>query len=165
MTFELGDGPEQDLYAPELKALILKFFALGVFLGWGAAPVCSSFSQAVWPHVCTLEHPRGLGGISSSTKKKVTDGNLCAHWLLELMELSLWLFLVENPGSSYLFALPPWRSFSWLLADQLLPLRSSLAEKNEIPDQFSASFFLSKDHRHVVPRSWTMVVQEYPKGV
>jgi len=82
----------------------------GLFLGWGAAPVCSSFSVAITPPVRNLEFPFGRPDASEKMKVKMEDGNQCALWLLDLASLSVSKgihFWIENPDLSWFFRLPP----------------------------------------------------------
>ena len=183
VTFELEDGPNQNLDDERLRSLLSKFVAWGVFECWGAAPVCSSFSQAVWPRVRSLASPWGFEeGVSPSMQEKISRGNSCALWLVSLAELSLdldVLFWIENPDTSYLFKLPPWVT--------LVEAHESLGSWRVDYCRFKAKWrkrtrFLSNSalrghdtfclggHSHIVLRgrssfhrkSWTSVAQAYP---
>ena len=59
----------------------------GLFLGWGAAPVCSSFSVAITPPVRNLDFPFGRPDASERMQVKMEEGNQCASWLLDLAPL------------------------------------------------------------------------------
>ena len=114
LTFEIEDGPGQDLNDILNRSHIARLLALGVFVAWGAAPVCSSFSVAITPPVRTCQHPEGLDNVSNRMKLKLLEGNSQSSWILELALLSALLsltFWIENPDLSWLFRQPDWRSF------------------------------------------------------
>ena len=179
LTFELNDGPEQDLDDLLLRELLTKYLSWGVFVAWGAAPVCASFSQAVCPAVRSKLHPWGLPeGLSANMKEKVERGNSSALWILGLMSLSLWLDIllwVENPDSSFLFRLPPWESLAATWSDRLgfwkldycrfgarWRKRTRIYANSVLQGHRS---LCTRDHEHIVLRgrkSWTAVAQAYP---
>ena len=114
LTFEIEDGPAQDLNDEKTRSNLARLLALGVFAAWGAAPVCSSFSVAITPPVRTCLHPEGISDVSDRMKLKILEGNSQSSWILELALLSVLLdltFWIENPDLSWLFRQPNWRSF------------------------------------------------------
>lgn len=188
ITYELNDGPEQDLDQDENRRVIGRLIALSVFQGWGTAPVCKSFSRAVFPPVRSREHPCGLPGLPLRTTmvEKVLQGNSSSLWLAGLAELSLLLgvwFWVENPDGSFLYLQPEWLMLedswkgvvgSWRLdyCRFNAPWRKrtrvfgNTALKNHVT-------FCSGGHQHILlhgrsklhKKSWTLVAQPYPKMV
>ena len=65
LTFEIEDGAAQDLNDDGNRQSIARLLALGIFLAWGAAPVCFPFSVAITPPVRTLLQPEGLENVSN----------------------------------------------------------------------------------------------------
>ena len=186
LTFEILHDASEDLDNVSLRKKIHRLCELGVFGGWGAAPVCASFSVAVTPPVRSKEYPYGKPNLTANMEKKVAQGNSSARWLLSLVVLSLRIglwFWIENPDLSWFFRLPDWvrllNSYSqsigfwrldfcrfgkkWrkrtkILTNSLLRGKLTFCTRNHdhIPLRGRSSF-----HR----RSWTAVAQPYPHAL
>ena len=186
ITFELNDGPSQDLNSKSLRSSLKKMISYGLFLGWGAAPVCSSFSVAITPPVRNLEFPFGRPDASERMKVKMEDGNQCALWLLDLASLSIIKkvhFWIENPDMSWFFRLPPWKVFVLKHSKTInfwrcdyCRFRKKWRKRTKFLTSSvikGCSTFCTGDHEHIRLRgrsqkdkkSWTLVAQEYPVGV
>ncbi len=185
ITFEIEDGPTQDLNEVSNRKTLTKLLALGAFLAWGAAPVCSSFSVAITPPVRTSLHPEGLDGVSSRMKLKILEGNSQSSWILELVVLSALLdltFWVENPDLSWLFRQPNWVDFlspygGWDCGfwrfDQCRFYRKWRKRTRVLTSTGLAgtSTFCAGCKEHILLRgrsakhkcSWTRVAQSYPR--
>ena len=186
VTYELEDGPDQDLDSEECQKELMRLLALGVFQSWGGGPVCRSFSRAVTPAVRTREHPLGLEDMRISMREKVQQGNKSADWVCSLMEVSLLLgifFWVENPDGSFMFLLPRWASLveewmgelgSWRL--DYCRFGAAWRKRTKILTNSCLkphSTLCSRDHQHIPLRgrsafhrkSWTLLAQAYPKLV
>ena len=94
LCFDIKDGPEQDLEDPQLRRKLEWLIKAGAFLAVGAAPVCSSFSQAITPPVRTWQFPFGKPDVSPTMQAKNDSGNDHARWLLGLLML---LFALHSP--------------------------------------------------------------------
>ena len=186
VTYEINDGPGQDLNSKPLRTSIKKMIKYGLFLGWGAAPVCSSFSVAITPPVRNCEFPFGRPDATERMKVKMMEGNESASWLLDLAELSVELsveFWLENPDLSWFFRLPTWKAFlmkhpkvvdfwrcDYCRFRKRWRKRTKFLTSTVIK---GCSTFCSGGHTHIRLRgrslrdkkSWTLVAQEYPTGV
>ena len=187
ISFDIIYDPSEDLHDPLVRQKIEQLLKSGAILGWGAAPVCASFSTAVTPAIRTLEEPYGKqDGVSATVKEKLKMGNDCATWLLSLMSLSLLLsiqFWIENPDLSWLFRLPCWKRFIAEHAEVLGVWRADycrFGKKWRKRTRFLTTTclkghttFCLGGHEHITLRgrssfhrkSWTAVAQPYPSGV
>ena len=106
VTFELLDGISQDLNDDQLRKDIASVIKAGLFWGFGASPVCASFSVAITPPVRTRDYPEGIPDMSDKMKVKVLEGNSCVAWLVSILCLCISMdivFWLENPAGSWLF--------------------------------------------------------------
>lgn len=186
VTFDILHDPSEDLLSGFLQRRIERLISLGAILGWGAAPVCCSFSVAVTPPIRTALRPYGIAEVSHKTKKKILQGNKSAKWLLRLMQISLdssIQFWLENPDLSWLFRLPCWKKFvlkhchklgfwrtdfcrfgkKWrkrtrILTTTILRNQKTLCLGGHVHQTLRGR---SAWHR----KSWTLVAQPYPRGL
>lgn len=186
LTFDIEHSAKEDLDAKPLQHKLERLLQLGVFCGWGAAPVCSSFSTAITPPVRTLAEPWGISTASAGMKEKMRLGNRSAMWLLQLMQISLLLgihFWLENPDLSWLFRLPPWKRFIEKHMDRIgfwrldycrygtrwrkrTRVLTSTVLKGYRTLCLGCSSHLKLRGRSTAHRaSWTRVAQPYPSGV
>ena len=182
ITFELEDGPNQDVLSEQNKSLIERLLRSGFILGLGAAIFCSSFSRAVRPPVRSASLPYGLPNLSRKMEEKVKLGNRHAQWLAHLLQVCIELkihFWVENPDGSFLWYLDEFVELGARTASQVFRLDyCTLGTKWRKRSRFLTSthlrgqkFWCSRDHTHlrlsgwskVHGRSWTRVAQTYPK--
>ena len=189
ITFELEDGPEQDLDAEDLRCDLARLIALGVFRAWGGGPVCKSFSRAICPAVRSRDVPEGLPEARPSMIDKINQGNSCSLWLSQLAELSLLLnifFWIENPDGSFFFLQKEWVALfakwggesgelgMWRL--DYCRFGTPWRKRTRIIGNSvlqNCCTFCTRDHVHtplrgrsrVHRKSWTLVAQPYPKGV
>ena len=182
ITFELDDGANQDVLAPENKQLIEGLLRSGCILGLGVAIFCSSFSRAVRPPVRTSSSPYGISGLSSKMQEKVLLGNSHAIWVAGLVTLCRQLsihYWVENPDGSFLWLLPEFLSLGSTEARHLWRLdyctmgapwrkRTRFMTSCHLAGQ---TFWCSRKHSHIPLKgwcrakrcSWTRVAQTYPR--
>ena len=186
LTFEILHDASEDLDKVSLRRKIHRLCELGAFSGWGAAPVCASFSVAVTPPVRSREHPYGKPNLTANMEKKVHLGNSSAKWLLSLVVLSLKIglwFWIENPDLSWFFRLPEWirllETFSprigfWRLDFCRFGKKWRKRTKVLTNTLLSGKLTLcTRDHDHIPlrgrssyhRRSWTAVAQPYPDAL
>ncbi len=186
LCFDIIYGAEQDLSCEALRADLTFLVKHRVFFGFGAAPVCRSFSVAVTPPIRSNLFPYGVPGVSETVRERLLDGNSTAVWLILLIETAMTHdthFWIENPAMSWLFRLPEflelilrlrekvgfwvadycrfgrrWRKRTKFLTS--CPIRGyrTLCKgcKEHIKLRGRSSY-----HR----KSWTLVAQPYPLGV
>lgn len=185
VSYDFADGPQQDLLDPSVRALLERMLVLGIFCGWGAALVCSSFSVAITPPVRNAEFPEGRPDVSERMQVKICEGNSFGDWVLKLLLLSEKLFIgcwVENPDLSWLFRQPKWLEFQtttkqfgcWRF-DMCRFGRKWRKRTRVLMNLFlkGTSTFCTGCKHHFQLRgrsklrkkSWTLVAQPYPKGV
>ena len=183
-TFELNDGPEQDLLDPTVRATVEAMIAGKKVRAVGLAPPCNSMSTAISPPVRTLQFPRGVPWLSGSMRKKVKDANSHAAWCVELIKLcqehgvERWL---EQPDSSWMWRFTGFKSYRRPAAPTLwrtdlcvfgTPWRKRTRLATSLRDLAGRRDFCRCRLPHVVLRgrstefrkSWTAVAQPYPKG-
>ena len=121
LTFEWNRGSAENLLEPELRKKILKLVRGKAFLSLSAAPICASFSVAVTPPVRSKRFPRGMPGLRTSMRQKVSEGNSHNDYMRELLEVCEELgigYTFENPDTSWW-----WRQRGWK------PWRSSASQR------------------------------------
>eukprot|EP00438_Fugacium_kawagutii_P021002 Skav228367 [mRNA] locus=scaffold1981:191093:195553:+ [translate_table: standard] len=182
ITFELDDGPNQDVLAPDNKELIESLLRSGCILGLGIAIFCSSFSRAVRPPVRSSQLPYGLPGLTPKMQAKVLLGNAHAIWVAFLVTLCVQLgigYWVENPDGSFLWLLPEFLRLGSNVASKLWRLdyctmgtpwrkRTRFMTSCHLAGQ---TFWCSRRHSHVPLKgwcrakrcSWTRLAQTYPR--
>lgn len=186
LTFDIEHSAKEDLSDKLLQHKLERLLQLGAFCGWGAAPVCSSFSTAITPPVRSINEPWGLSTASPGMKEKMQAGNRSAMWLLQMMKISLLLgihFWLENPDLSWLFRLPPWKRFVekhsekigfWRLdycrygtrwRKRTRILTSSVLKGHRTFCLGCASHLKLRGRSSAHRASWTRVAQPYPTGV
>eukprot|EP00435_Cladocopium_sp_Y103_P036916 s1777_g9.t1 len=114
LTYELKRAPCENLLEKETQETIFTLLKLEAFLSVGMAPVCRSFSRAVTPAVRSAQYPRGLPVLTVVMRGRVTEGNLMADFLEEVIKLCnelLIAFWCENPDTSFLWFLKGWRLY------------------------------------------------------
>lgn len=181
LCFDIKDGPEQDLEDPQLRRKLEWLIKAGAFLAVGAAPVCSSFSQAITPPVRAWQFAFGKPDVSPTMQAKIDSGNDHARWLLMLLFDLHIPFWVENPASSWLFRLPDWAKWvqesgvkSWIV--DYCRFHMAWRKRTRFLTTLRLAGFSTlcfRDHQHfplrgrshVHRKSWTLVAQPYPKGV
>ncbi len=186
ITFDLAHGEAQDLNGPDLRETLERLLVIGLFFGWGAAPVCSSFSVAITPPVRTPERPEGIDAVSDKMAVKIAEGNSMNDWVLSLCILSLeegLLFWVENPAGSWFFKQRAWLAWMKKVGNVVgfwtvdycrygtaWRKRTKFCSNLVFRDQKTLCL---RDHIHLALRgrskdhgkSWTLVAQPYPLGV
>ena len=185
ITVELDDGPQQDLLDPHLQHELETMLRIGLFFGFGAALVCSSFSVAVTPPVRTRDFPEGKPDVSERMAVKIREGNAFGTFVLRLLILACKFGLgcwVENPDLSWLFRQPAWLKLQseetslglwrfdmcrfgrkWRKRTRVL---MNLCLKGTSTFCKGCSYHLQLRGRSAFHgKSWTLVAQPYPKGV
>lgn len=100
------DAEWGNLLDPRIRRLVNLVVLGRAVCGIGAAPVCSSFSQAVRPCPRSREHPRGNPGLSPSMFRKVAEGNKHCDFVAGVLCLALRVQLhmwIESPHGSWLW--------------------------------------------------------------
>ena len=125
LSYDILNSKEQDLLKAEVQKEVIELIEQGIFVGIGAAPVCSSMSRAITPAWRTVAQPEGIQGLSSSQQAKVEAGNQFAKFIAQVGMLCLKLdlpFWFENPWLSFLWWIPSiqslrseWGVGFWLL--------------------------------------------------
>eukprot|EP00438_Fugacium_kawagutii_P022352 Skav233118 [mRNA] locus=scaffold1342:395006:405928:- [translate_table: standard] len=185
LCFDIEDGPDKDLNDPVLRGKIEKMIKAGCFIGVGGGPVCRTFSMAVRPPVRSKTEPFGRADVSDKMRAKIEEGNSMAMWCISILELSLTMKLsvwLENPGSSWLFRLPPWRSLMrrwpelqpWTVDYCRFGTAWRKRTKFYVNCGIAGAMTLCQGgHVHQLlqgrskkhQKSWTLVAQPYPSGV
>jgi len=126
LTFDIKDGPEQNLLEEKLRRQLESLLTDQAFCFVSIAPVCSSMSIAVTPPVRCRGHPMGIPGLSPKWQGKIRQGNSFAKWSCQLLCLCSKLgvaCVVENPTSSWM-----WRLRWWLRAAEATPFSDLIAD-------------------------------------
>ena len=186
LCFDIIYGYSQDLSSEELRKDLTFLISHRCFHGFGAAPVCRSFSVAVTPPIRTSSFPYGIPEVSEKVRERILDGNSTAKWLIVLVEAALKAgchFWIENPAMSWLFRLPEFlellerhsKRIGFWIADYC-----RFGRKWRKRTKFLTSCGIRgvktlckgcKEHLKLRGRSsyhgksWTLVAQPYPKGV
>ena len=184
LTYELSRSALQDLADAETQREVEELMDLGVFVGVGASPACSSMSRAVTPSLRSSSEPLGVSGLSSQQRRQVLQITL---WLLSYPEsararmLQGFLFWVENPVASYLWLLPCFGALSqaegagfWVC--DLCAFGTSWRKRTRIltnTDLRGKRTACPGCHRHQSLRgcspfdrkSWSKVAEPFPRGL
>ena len=182
LTFEIDDGPEQDVLSPESRKLIEQLLRSGCVLGLGIAIFCSSFSRAVRPPVRSSAEPYGLKDLDGKMLSKVLLGNSHAVFVSFLIRLCQVLgvhYWVENPDGSFLWLLPEFLSLGSNQAKNLCRLdycnfgtawrkRTRFLTSTHLAGQ---TWWCNRNHKHIPLKgwcrqkkmAWTRVAQTYPR--
>ena len=110
-TWELGDGPSNDLTCWEVESALHRDIEAGRVLGAAMAPPCKSFSianNASGP-IRSVRYPRGIPGLTGDRLARVREGNKTLNVTVRLIH-SLGKhrvpFSLEQPIGSYMWCLP-----------------------------------------------------------
>ena len=146
--------------------------------------MCSSLSVAITPPVRSREFPEGLPNVRDSMKQKIIDGNSFGFWVASLVTTYVdesTHFWVENPDSSFLWQLPPWRallssSFVTLFRTDFCrfgtPWRKRTKFATDIVCLADIKLLCTLDYSHTALRGcgpkglpWTKIAEPYPHGL
>ena len=186
LCFDIVFGFEQDLGCESLRGDLLYLLGQHCFHGFGAAPVCRSFSVAVTPPIRTLAFPYGISDVSEAVKERLLDGNSTAKWLIKMVVCAMKVgahFWIENPAMSWLFRLPEFLHLLEHFSGQIgfwIADYCRFGRRWRKRTKFLTSCGIKgyktlckgcKEHIKLRGRSqyhrksWTLVAQPYPKGV
>ena len=112
LCIDLAHQTEMDLMSSELRGRLDDLIDHGSFLTVGGGPPCSSLSVAVTPPVRTKHFPAGRPDLPLPARQRVRAGNVLASWMAAVYQRCVELAIavwVENPDSSWLWRLRPWK--------------------------------------------------------
>ena len=186
LCFDIIYGADQDLSCETLRADLVFLVKHRCFFGFGAAPVCRSFSVAVTPPIRSKLFPYGIPEVSEAVRERLLDGNSTAVWLVLMIDTAISNkvhFWIENPAMSWLFRLPEFLEIMSRLRGRIdfwVADYCRYGRKWRKRTKFLTSLSIrgcktlckgckehiklrgrSKFHR----KSWTLVAQPYPYGI
>ncbi len=184
LTFDWLRDSSENLLDVTLQEKIRQMLRLGCFLLLGSAIICSSFSKAITPCCRSPRFPRGVPWMRRSMKQRVKEGNVhsdfCAS-LIQLAELLLVEYWLENPDTSYLWCQRGYKKFRDPHADTILRadfcrFGTKWRKRTRVATSIKAlqglRVLCRGLHTHQVLRGnhprlgmpWTAVAEPYPRG-
>jgi hypothetical protein len=101
-TYELLDGPEQDLSKPTVQSIVLAGVVAGVWDGVFMAPPCASFCPALVPRLRSLTEVKGIQPVPARWSAYLAKHNALVAFVAKVAtaaDAQGTFWAIENPAS------------------------------------------------------------------